>query len=46
MKRLMTKEFSKWADKYKLTLSDLANVLEEVEIFLESGTFVEVVDNE
>ena len=35
MKRLMTREFSKWADKYDVTVADLVKVLDEVE----SGIF-------
>jgi len=35
MKRLMTREFSKWADKYGVTVADLVKVLDEVE----SGIF-------
>jgi hypothetical protein len=31
MKRLMTKEFSKWANKHNVTLAVLANALAEVE---------------
>jgi len=35
VKRFMTREFSKWADKYGVTVADLVKVLDEVD----SGNF-------